>query len=441
MSNKKNLKKRTAAAVKNKKKPLTEEERAKRTRRVVIIVISAILAAAIVFGIVLGIITLVRNASYVMKLDRVGIDKGVAAFLISIYKHDYIETLLSDGVDASDSSTFWAKKRYTGTEGDLFNYEATEHLKRIVAANVLFDEYATLTDDDIYKINFAVQEVLNFQAGGNKKAFNELTSSMGFDYKDFKRGTEMLYKFRLVYTTVFGESGSKMQTNFADYCETFYEMNYIRAKILVIRTQDTYKFDENGEMIKGEDGKYETRTLDEAEKRERAEYIQDLDKCVQLLRTNPDNTIALNDFNNLLNTVAEKYKENVTSAVKNGYYLAEDSDYTTKLGLDGIIDEAFGLEVGEIYTYESGVAAAEETDSSTGFAYKCYVYKMEKDDKAYQDSSLEHFFLDFNYLASVSLYSEMVKEYAKEVEVKDKWDALNPVAIPRNYNYRVKSFA
>ena len=53
----------------------------------------------------------------------------------------------------------------------------------------------------------------------------------------------------------------------------------------------------------------------------------------------------------------------------------------------------------------------------------------------------KHFFLDFNYLASVSLYSEMVKEYAKEVEVKDKWDALNPVAIPRNYNYRVKSFA
>ena len=73
----------------------------------------------------------------------------------------------------------------------------------------MFDEYATLTNEDIYKIDFAVQEVLNFQAGGSKKTFNELTSSMGFDFKDFKRGTEMLYKLRVVYNTVFGESGSK----------------------------------------------------------------------------------------------------------------------------------------------------------------------------------------------------------------------------------------
>lgn len=441
MSNKKNLKKRTAAAVKSKKQPLTEEERAKRTRRTVIIVLSAILAAAIIFGIVLGVVTLVRNSSYVMKLDRVGIDKGVASFLISIYKHDYIETLLNNGINASDSNEFWLKKRYTGTEGDLFNYEVTDYLKGIVAANVLFDEYATLTDDDVYKIDFAVQEVLNFQAGGSKKTFNELTKSMGFDYKDFKRGTEMLYKLRVVYTAIFGEEGSKVQSRFADYCDTYYEMNYIRAKILIIRTQDTYKLDDNGEMIKGEDGKYEIRTLTEAEKLERADYIARLDSCVEQMRANPNNTIASNDFNNLLNEVAEKYKENVTSAVKNGYYLAKGSDYTSKLGLDSIIDEAFKLEVGEIYTCETGVTVAEDTDSSTGFSYKCYVYKMENDDKAYQDSSLEHFFLDFNYLASVSLYSDMVDEYSEEVEIKDKWDAINPVAIPRNYHYRVKSFA
>ncbi len=440
MANKKNFKKGTASAVKTKKKPLTEEERAKRTRRTVIIVLSAILAAAIVFGIVLGVVTLVRSASYVMTLDRVGIDKGVASFLISIYKHDYIETLLNNGIDASDSNEFWLKKRYTGTEGDLFNYEVTEYLKGIVAANVLFDEYATLTDEDIYKIDFAVQEVLNFQAGGSKKTFNELTSSMGFDFKDFKRGTEMLYKLRVVYNTVFGESGSKMQTSFADYCDTYYNANYIRAKILIIRTQDTYKFDENGEMIKGEDGKYEIRTLTEEEKLERADYIARLDSCVAQLKNNPDNTIAFNDFNNLLDEVAEKYKENVTSAVKNGYYLAKGSDYTTKLSLDGIINEAFNLEVGEIYTCETGVTVAEDNDKSTGFSYKCYVYKMEKEARAYKNSSLEHFFVDFNALASVSLYGEIVDEYSKNVEIKDKWDAINPVAIPRNYNYRVKSF-
>ena len=293
-----------------------------------------------------------------------------------------------------------------------------EYLKGIVAANVLFDEYATLTEEDEYKIDFAVQEVLNFQAGGSKKTFNELTSSMGFDFKDFKRGTEMLYKLRVVYTTVFGESGSKMQTNFADYCNRYYESNYIRAKILLIRTQDTYKLDENNEMIKGEDGKYEIRLLTEAEKQERAAYIAQLDACVDSIRSNPENTIALNDFNNLLNEVAEKYNENVTSAVKNGYYLSQDSDYTSKLGLDGVINEAFNLDIGEIYSCETGVTVAETTNSSTGFSYKCYVYRMEKEEKAYQDSSLEHFFLDFNSLASVALYGEIVDEYSKEVDVK-----------------------
>ena len=232
-----------------------------------------------------------------------------------------------------------------------------------------------------------------------------------------------------------------MQTSFADYCDTYYNANYIRAKILIIRTQDTYKFDENGEMIKGEDGKYEIRTLKEEEKLERADYIARLDSCVAQLKNNPDNTIAFNDFNNLLDEVAEKYKENVTSAVKNGYYLAKGSDYTTKLSIDGIISEAFKLEVGEIYTCETGITVDEDTDNPTGFSYKCYVYKMQKEDRAYKNSSLEHFFLDFNSLASVSLYSEIVDEYSKDVEIKDKWNALNPVAIPRNYNYRVKSFA
>ena len=42
------------------KEPLTEEQRAKRTRKVVIIVLSAILCVALILGIVLGIVTLVR---------------------------------------------------------------------------------------------------------------------------------------------------------------------------------------------------------------------------------------------------------------------------------------------------------------------------------------------------------------------------------------------
>ena len=61
-----------------------------------------------------------------------------------------------------------------------------------------------------------------------------------------------------------------------------------------------------------------------------------------------------------------------------------------------------------------------EDDSKDEFAYRCYVYKMEKEDKAYKNSSLEHFFRDFNSLAAIALYEEIVTSYAKNVEFKKK---------------------
>ena len=98
------------------------------------------------------------------------------------------------------------------------------------------------------------------------------------------------------------------------------------------------------------------------------------------------------------------------------------------------------MELGEIYTYETGVTVAEDDEKQDTFSYKCYVLKMEKEKKAYKNKTLEHFFRDFNTLASVSLYSETVDEYSKKVTVKDKWDKINPVAIPYNYDYRVNTF-
>lgn len=439
MSNKKkNMQEKRAIL----KRPLTPEESAKRTKRIIIIAVSAVLALAVLFGIILGIVAVVRNSSYLMRLERVGIDKGVAAFLVSIYKHDYMTNMVSKGVSGvEDTDEFWSQPAVTGTIGDVFDYEAEEYLKQIVAANALFDKYATLTKEDEEKIALATAEVLNYKASGSKATFNSMTESMGFDFKDFQKGSEMLYKLGIVYSTIFGESGSRMQSDFAEYCERFYNRNYIRAKILIIRTEDTYKLDENGEMIKGDDGAYETHPLTAEEKQARLDDIAALDGYVNDITSDPNNTVALTDFNNRLNKVAEAYNENVISGVKNGFYLCADSQYTKDMGMKDIIDEAFNLEIGEIYTYETGAAVADGESEDNGFSFKCYVYRMEKEDKAYANNSLEHFFYDFNALSSAALYEEMVTEYAKDVTVKDeKWDAFSPVAIPRNYDYRVKVF-
>ena len=432
-----NKKKKLLKNRQQKKTVLTPEESAARTKRIIIIAVCIAVGIAMLLGLVLGIIAAVRNASYVMKLDRVGIDEGVARFLISIYKTDY----MSNAGITTDTDEFWSSKYYTGTMGDLFNYEATEYLKTVITANALFDKYATLTKDDKYKIEYAVQEILHREASGSKKEFNELTEKWGFDYKDFRKGSEMIYKLRTVYSAIFGADASRVQTDFADYCESFYNQNYIRAKILVIRTADTFKVDDKGELVKGEDGTYETVPLTKEQLAERVEYINRLDEYVKRIKENPNGEADLKNFNNLLDEAAEKYSnENVVSGVKNGYYLAENSQYASDMGLPDVIKAALSLDIGEIYTYETGSVVDEDSDTKESFSYKCYVYRMEKEKGAYKNTSLEHYFRDFNTLAAVSLYSDMVDDYSKEIDFKKKWDKLNPASVPYNSTYKVNKF-
>ena len=439
-----------------KKAPLTPEESAKRTRRIIITVICVILAAALIVGAVLGIISAVREASYVMKSDRVGIDKGVASFLISVFKYDYILSYKETGVDAKDTDEFWNQPRHTGNEGDLFNYYAANHIKEVLAANAFFDQYAELTAEDEKRIALAVDEVLNYKASGSKEVFNSKTEKMGFDFDDFKKGSEMLYKAGVAASRVFGEGGVNMPALFPDYCEDFYENSYIRAKILIIRTEDTFVYDENGDPVYETDGDgnkiHVTKPLSETEKNERAEYIARLDKYVEDLKLSPNSTITKNQFNNLLSEIANKYKENVISGVENGYYLMRKSyispvfgtdqvilsDYTAAFGLEHVVEQAYSLETDEIYVYESGATASESDTKS--FSYKCYVYKMEKEEDAYTKSSLDHFFWDFYSLAAFFLYNEIIDEKVKEAEVKDKWDEIDPVSIPMNDDIYVLEF-
>ena len=74
-------KKRSSAPVRQveSKKPSANA----KGKRMLIILISVLLGAVIIFGAVFGIIIGVRNASYVMRYDNVGIDSGVASYLVS----------------------------------------------------------------------------------------------------------------------------------------------------------------------------------------------------------------------------------------------------------------------------------------------------------------------------------------------------------------------
>ena len=80
---------------------------AKRTRRIVIILVSVLVGIAVVLGAVLGIVSAVRRASHVMRLEDIGINEGVASYLSSVFKSMYMQNLASSGVSVSDTESFW----------------------------------------------------------------------------------------------------------------------------------------------------------------------------------------------------------------------------------------------------------------------------------------------------------------------------------------------
>ena len=286
-----------------------------KSARIAIIAVSAFLAAVLIFGIVLGGIITARNASYVMVCDGYGIDTGVASYLTSYFKARYMTYMKQSGIDVEDSIAFWTTEVGIGTNtyAEYLIYETDEYVKQIVAAAALFDQHAVLTDSEIASIKVATDEILEFRHGGSKAEFNRATADYGFDYDDFCRATEMIYKAWAVSTKIFGSKGE----NIISYPEYYasYLNNYTRVKILVIRTESKFVTDAAGNRVKGDDGNDLTVTLSAEEKAVREARIEELRGVMAGIN---DGSVAPEKFDELL---ASEYNEGDRSVnARNGYY-------------------------------------------------------------------------------------------------------------------------
>jgi hypothetical protein len=380
-----------------------------------------LLAAVLIFGAVFGIIVAVRNASYVMKYDNVGIDAGVASYLISYYKGNFlskVDSVYGAYINVSDTPEFWSSPRslegLTSTWGDLFEYEVERNLKLIIAANVLFDTRSEFSDADKNAVKIATEEVLSFRHNGSKSEFNDATAVYGFDYKDFEKATEMLYKYTYVQAKIFGPAGENMMTN-SEFFQNFFS-GYKRVKLLFIRTDTKFELDANGNRIIGEDGKDKLVSLTDEEKAERTRRIEEVRATVSGIN---DGKVAIEMFDKHMSD----YDEGDRSA-HNGYYFRSGTDFTDEFAseFNDIVDAAYSLEIGK----------AAEVECSFGV---CFVLREENVPGAYTNTKAGWCFSDFYYLAASELYYSLVEELAKEIEVKEKWNDISPIAVPYNYEY------
>ena len=396
--------------------PINPKKIDERTKKSIIVVISAFLAFIILVGAVVGTVIAVREASYVISYKGVGIDEGTATYLTSYFKNLFMKSYAQSGNAAEDNEEFWNKKVLEDTTlGEYLRIETEKYLKEIVAANYLFDKYLKLTADEKRDIELAAEEKLDYLADNSVEKFNEMTAGYGFDYDDFKKGTELLYKFWFASEKLFGSSGENL-VEFPDEIEEFYK-SYSHVKLLFVRTESDFLLDENGNRVLDDAGNEATVELSAAEKADRLQTVDYIKGVVAKINAG---TADVSVFDQLMRDYDGGDRDSHTK----GYYFNKNASYTKSFAkeFEKIVNLSYELEIGEIGY----------TDCSVGV---CFIYRIPREDGAYLDTSNDWCFSDFFSNGSNEMFAKMVQEIAEDVELRDKWSNIIPSSIPYQSDY------
>ena len=384
------------------------------------------LCAALIFGIVFGTVAMVKRARSVLEYGSVRMERGVANYFISYSKAYFISTLKSKGVKAEDTEEFWNSK-YIGTKtyGDELKTEVENTLREVATGVYLFDLYSTLTKNERETIEKNAKERLLYIAEGDKDEFNRLTKDYGFDYSDFLRATEMMYKAKMAQYAIYGKNGADLAGN-TELSNDYYEAFYTRVKLLFIRTETDFLLDENGNRKMGEDGYYEMVTLSEDERAARLADVEAIREAISNYEEGENEQMSPIAFSVWL----DKYKATNMYLDANGEYHSAYSSFTqaTYDEMPDLINEALMLEVGQY--------GEVELDFDGEKCY-CFLYADELEPGAYTDTSEDGYFSDFYSLLATYLYTLDLEELMNEVEMLDAFYSIDFYAIKPNGIYTI----
>lgn len=409
----------------NKKNQLLSKNKNKEQKRqknvFLITFVCIFLALVLIFGAVIGIITLVKNTNAVVKYEGLTMDKETASFFVTYYKYRYMSILSSLGVEnVEDSRGFWNEiyEKEGVSYGELLTKSTEQYIRQIMVANYLFDNYARLTSDDRDIINTARSELLTYKADGSKDRFNSEVSRYGFDYGSLKDAITMLYKANIAKNIIYGEDGSNLK-NFPDLANE-YLSEYTHVKLLYIRTETTFVLDEVGNRVVGDDGNDETRFLTDAEKAERQTLISEIRGYIEAAKVGGDIQMGEEMFDYYL----EKHDEGDGDMHEDGYYFHENSAFTAEFSevFKNVVDKSYAMEIG---TYD-------EVNVDFGV---CFIYKYEPTANVYASTLAEVCFTDFYSDAANVMFEKTLTELSADVIFTEKFKKIDIIALPYNYDY------
>lgn len=402
-----------------------------RTARIAIIFASVFLSLVLLFGAVIGTVTIVRNSRAVVKYGGLLIDEGVASYLAATHKRAFMTSL----GEAYDTEDFWSRPydKGRGTNGEALIRSTEEYIRGIAVGAYLFDRYTSLGGAERDKLDRATREILEFKADGDEKRFNELSAPMGFDYDDFCTATELIYKAAQAKLVIYGEEGAALKSSsMLSECERYYG-EYKRVKILYIPTKEDILRDSEGELELDSEGRYVTDYFTLEEQLSRLADITRIRKLIKGYEEDLDEQISPEFFDSM----QEKY--NYSSYYnKSGYYFAHGSEYTARFAeessrllpdgyreafhkcMEAVIYNAFNMSEGQYVEIEGDYGV-------------CFVYCDDRAAGAYMSPDYDDFFHDFYSDGADHLFADSVEKLAGDVVLKDGYYAIDPITIPYNY--------
>ena len=385
-----------------------------------LIFVAAFASVVLIFGIVLGIMAGVKKAKTVVSFGGEGMDIEVASFFASQYKYSFMNMLSASGhKNVEDSPGFWNSDSGNGkTYGELLRENTREYIAQVLVTNHLFDKYSKLSSEQKKLISTAVEETVTYKAGGSIDAFNKAVSEFGFSYSSYKDATAMMYKAMFAKSLVCGEEGANLKDE-REIVEE-YLAEYTHVKLLFIRTETTFELDTDGNRIVESDGTYATRELTESEKLERQELITEIRGYIDNAKNEENNAMGAEMFDLYL----ENNDEGDRKSHDYGFYFHKNSDFSKAFAneYEDVVNTAYEMKVGDF-----GEA---EVDFGV-----CFIYKYDVSYNDIENAAVKDCFLDFYSELSDVFFAEQVQELSKDVKFNGKFDEIDMILLPYNYDY------
>lgn len=399
-----------------------------KTHKLPLMIVGGILAVAILLVGIFGTVSAVRSSRAVYSYRGESIGVGEYAYFASVVKRSFLVEY-AHVAGASDTAYFFGRTDPESgkTYGELYLSMLDEYVRSLLVASYLYDTSVGMTREDRRAVRDATDAILYDRTGGDEDAFDDACSAFGFTYDDFCSAAELVYKSRRLRSVILGVSGEGIAA-MESVCDEFFQTQYSRVRLLFIRTESVFLYDEAGKRIPDEEtGMDATRALTDAEREERLSDIA-------ILRSAYENYLSgengqMNEI--MLSAYLEKYaRDDSIERAESGYYFSKGEGFTSEMSsiLPDIVNNALQME-------ENSYKIVDCTEGE--FVGSCVLWKLPLADGAYADTTLSEMFSSFYDGAASYYYLTQITELLPLVEEGRRFGEISPLEIPYNYYYTI----